>query len=538
MFESRDWSHVKPLCSGQEQILSESLKTLVCEKGEVAGEEMRLKGLKGGNSLAVTVGKSSEKPAAKPISSGFMASLQKKLNCSEKKLLMLAKELKTKGVKFEEHIREDLVKLSHSLDEFYTVEKLEFIEKRKKPKEEKGKKKNEEVEESKGTVETKVELDLVYLKDPPAFIEHVIEQRGLDRAKVLVRVGLDGGQGSFKVVASIFETDYDPEVTFGSKEGPGNRLTGANRLLVMAMAEDMQELYFNLRIVMDKLKLNDIDCCFASDLKLINCLLGISSHSGKHACPYCEGEMTLEAGVLRTFGRLQKWHRKFEEKGSKMADMRKFANVIHPSLIKGDEGTTILSTIPLPELHLLMGVVNWSLELLYQVVPQKELQQTMRTKGISVHGYHGGGLDGGNSNLFLKHLVFIFSSLPDKLNPIFMMLSKFKKVVNSCFSLELAPTFEQDIDSFNSEVAKLIKFTKNELKVELSPTWKIHILVTHLKPFLQEKQIGLGLFCEQTSEAAHCAMKPTIQRFKRKADHRLHGARLLRVAGDFSSKNM
>ena len=77
-----------------------------------------------------------------------------------------------------------------------------------------------------------------------------------------------------------------------------------------------------------------------------------------------------------------------------------------------------------------------------------------------------------------------------------------------------------------------------QLKVVLKPTWKVHILVTHLKPFLQEKQIGLGIFCEQTSEAAHCVMKPTMQRFKRKSDHRLHGAKLLRVAGDFSSKNM
>ena len=48
---------------------------------------------------------------------------------------------------------------------------------------------------------------------------------------------------------------------------------------------------------------------------------------------------------------------------------------------------------------------------------------------------------------------------------------------------------------------------------------------------------GLGIFCEQTLEAAHYVLKPTIQRFKRKVDHRLHGARLLRAAGDLSSKN-
>ena len=35
--------------------------------------------------------------------------------------------------------------------------------------------------------------DLVFLKDPVGFIEHVITTRGLNRDRVLVRVGLDGG---------------------------------------------------------------------------------------------------------------------------------------------------------------------------------------------------------------------------------------------------------------------------------------------------------------------------------------------------------
>ena len=71
----------------------------------------------------------------------------------------------------------------------------------------------------------------------------------------------------------------------------------------------------------------------------------------------------------------------------------------------------------------------------------------------------------------------------------------------------------------------------------VKPTWKIHILACHVETFLDEKQVGLGIFCEQTCEAAHCVLKPTIQRFKRKVDHRLHGARLLRAVGDLSSKN-
>ena len=123
---------------------------------------------------------------------------------------------------------------------------------------------------------------MVYLKDPQAFFDHIVAERGLDREKVMVRFGLDGGQGSFKVVVSIFETDYDPEITFSEKEAPGTRLTGSSRMLMMALCDDLQvcpifigatfldlilqESYENVRVVVEKWKLNDLDCCIVEGL--------------------------------------------------------------------------------------------------------------------------------------------------------------------------------------------------------------------------------------------------------------------------------
>ena len=111
----------------------------------------------------------------------------------------------------------------------------------------------------------------------------------------------------------------------------------------------------------------------------------------------------------------------------------------------------------------------------------------MRSVSVSVHGYHGGGLDGNNSAEFLKHLDFIFENLPDELLPVKTMLLRFKQVVCSCFSMSLAPSFREDIDIFNQSVATLIDYSNNTLKIKLTPTWKIHVLVCHLKPFLEEK---------------------------------------------------
>ena len=114
------------------------------------------------------------------------------------------------------------------------------------------------------------------------------------------------------------------------------------------MSEGLQEIYTNLRIVVEKLQLNSIDCVYACDLKLINAILGISSHSGKHACCYCEGVMDLESGKLGTWGSLSDWHAKYEAAGSKAKNMQFFTNQIHPPLLTGEPSVTILSGIPLP----------------------------------------------------------------------------------------------------------------------------------------------------------------------------------------------
>ena len=549
--------------NSQGQVVSSCLKTLASTSRAEAGNVMKLNQLKGGNKLSVTVGQP-KTAKSDPISFDFLASLQKKLQCSENKLLMLAREFRTQGVQFEPNIREDLAKLSHSLDEYFNVEKLEFICK------------------NSDKVDVTADVDLVYVKDLDVFITHVISERELDAEKVLVRVGLDGGGGSFKVTASIFETKFHQNQTeaeenqeHGAGEAEeeemmdqdglpgldqaeaaedgedygtsGNKLTGSNKLLVFALGEGIDENYNNVRIVVEKLKLHELHCCFASDMKLINVLIGLSSHSARHACPYCEGEMTLEVGTLRTFGRLADWHNKLQQDAANSRNLatfiqrnqKNYTNVIHPSLLKGDPEQTILSTIPLPELHLLMGVVNWALVLLYKSVPNKEaLQERMRSVSVSVHGYHGGGLDGNNSAEFLKHLDFIFENLPDELLPVKTMLLRFKQVVCSCFSMSLAPSFREDIDIFNQSVATLIDYSNNTLKIKLTPTWKIHVLVCHLKPFLEEKKCGLGVFCEQCSEAAHAVMKPTMQRFKRRSDHRHHGSKLKRGTTDYTAKNM
>ena len=195
-----------------------------------------------------------------------------------------------------------------------------------------------------------------------------------------------------------------------------------------------------------------------------------------------------------------------------MKDMQKFKNVIHPSLLRGQPGCSVLSAVPPPELHLLMGAVNWGLEQLYWLMPEDQLKDRMRTwsKGISVRGYQGGGLDGVNSNLFLKHLDFLLFSVPVEAQPVKDMLASLKVVVQGCFGTELSPTYKEDLSQFKKATSAMITHLLQARGKVVKPTWKIHILACHVETFLDEKQVGLGIFCEQNVKAINDSLSLDI----------------------------
>ena len=59
-----------------------------------------------------------------------------------------------------------------------------------------------------------------------------------------------GAKDLSRFMVSILETGYDPEISFSKSEGPGSRLTGSQRMLVMALADDLPESYENMRIML------------------------------------------------------------------------------------------------------------------------------------------------------------------------------------------------------------------------------------------------------------------------------------------------
>ena len=84
-------------------------------------------------------------------------------------------------------------------------------------------------------------VDVIIVKDTKSFIDKVIEVRGLNKDTVKCRVVPDKGQGSLKIVVSLFDWDINPDISFTYQERKHEKLTGSNCLLVLAKINVGQE---------------------------------------------------------------------------------------------------------------------------------------------------------------------------------------------------------------------------------------------------------------------------------------------------------
>ena len=88
--------------------------------------------------------------------------------------------------------------------------------------------------------------------------------------------------------------------------------------------------------------------------------------------------------------------------GKKKLKMSLFKNVINPRLLYKEEDpeTLLEELVPVPELHVIIGIVSKLAVLLVSVWPLFE--KWLQSNYIMFRGYQGLGLDGNNASKLLK----------------------------------------------------------------------------------------------------------------------------------------
>ena len=316
--------------------------------------------------------------------------------------------------------------------------------------------------------------------------------------------------------------------------------SGVQRCQILAICEDIPESNFNLRIILEKLHLDELSYSVAFDLKCRNALFGISTHSGKRACLFCEGLAEEESGELRTLGRLDYWYNEYVKTGFDKSKMQFCMNVINPRILylEEDPDQCLQNFVPPSELHLLIGVVSHLGVFLLDIWPK--FDEWLKEKNVFQRGYQGRGWDGNNSNLILKHLdsleQIVLQEVPN-LGAFVQCLKDFRSIKRSCFGFQLEDGYELCVFSFKNSFLACQEVAQS-LGKKLSRTWKIHIVINHVVPFVKHNRTGLGQYAEQVGESIHAQFKPTWKRFKRSESHPEHDQRLLSAVKDFNKRRM
>jgi hypothetical protein len=118
------------------------------------------------------------------------------------------------------------------------------------------------------------------VKDITDLIYFVHEKRNLHLNDTVLKVGIDGGQGSLKVCLLIMEKDaeditVDPESPIKRNQGKRPLRNSVKDVLILANAPDVPENYENLKVLWEQVKLNEIKMTLSVDHKVANLVLGI-----------------------------------------------------------------------------------------------------------------------------------------------------------------------------------------------------------------------------------------------------------------------
>lgn len=464
------------------------------------------------------------KKESSQISVEDMSRIQNKHNLSDNAILGIATDLRvgTSSRKIvEPGLKISLYKKNHGLDQFFDLKKTTFIKTQQK-------------------VETCIEKTVVYCKDVKGLIAHVIEKRKI--RDVHLKFGIDGGREYLKLCAVIQSVNTD-EVDDTNDERQRQKLkdgvrkkdfkdSGVKKLFILAIAHGVQEKYENVLKIWNMLNINELsnDYTIATDFKLANVLTGLMAHSSTCPCTYCNVKKdSLEnQGVLRTVGSCIQNYESWKENGSDKKKAKDFDCCVNPPIFYANKYTTILSIIPPPELHLLLGVVNTLVDKLSEEcsdIANKWIKEC-NVKRETTNG--GTGFNGNSCKALLNKIDILRSK--DNLPSLKYVdtLSKFKNVVEACFGTKLKPGYNNKIELF--------KRSYLDLKISITP--KVHVVFHHIEDFCSRQKDGLGFFSEQAMESVHFDFLTRWKNYKVSLNHLDYGQHLLKAVCSYNSHHL
>ena len=292
----------------------------------------------------------------------------------------------------------------------------------------------------------------------------------------LVHFGFDDGQGMLKIMEIV--KDKEPVLdneTKRSKYSDGvcpksTKLSSVKKLFVVGLVPNVQELYPNVKAMLEELKLDGIEYGLCADIKIYLCIIGKQTASCRHPCPYCEGQAPWnKESELLTIGSLLEWHDRYVRNGSKKSTAKRFQNVVNPPLLTGDDDTRTLEKLNISELHCMTGstgkLISEMERCAFETIEdgEKFINDFLKREDISKCVYQGSNSFEGNQARKLlqsvdkleRDIMNLDFDTAAKALPFVETLRKLDRVVSACFGQSLDPQYEDLIDDFSKQYRSL-----------------------------------------------------------------------------------
>ena len=508
-----------------------------------------------GNPKLVKIGNDKTIKPVPKYSIEDLTKLQVSRNLSDNDTLAVARFLRTKGGRnsVEANLSEGLKGRNHKLEDMFYMKEMTMKQKPRKKKKNEESESDSDIEDQEGLIDgmREVQRPGIFVKDIDEFTAFLVNERNLDPSAHIVQIGFDDGQGMLKVMLIV--KDKEPELEEEKKRSKysdgvcpkSSKLSSVKKMFVIGLVPDVQELYPNIRSMMDELKLGAIEYGFCADIKIYLSLIGKQVASCTHPCPYCEGKSPWDKKEKHlTIGSLNEWYQNFLDSGKDVKKAKKYQNVINPPLLTGDNNTKTLDVLNISELHCLTGSTGKIVSGLESAFKTKDLGERfindfLKREDITKCVYQGSNsFEGNQARKLLKCVdklerdvkILLDFETAAKTLPFVQALRLLDRVVTSCFGQDLACEYEDCIKAFSHQYRTL----------GISVTPKIHIIEQHIVEFLKAKGevAGLGFWSEQAMESGHHDFKLEWEKVKVSSNHKQYSQRLYNTTVRYAGKHL
>ena len=275
---------------------------------------------------------------------------------------------------------------------------------------------------------------------------------------------------------------------------------GVKYCQVLFCVSKVPESYHNLTVIEKKLQINSIDCKISTDLKCMNLMLGLQSHSAKFPCPYghcCkitragletarkqhlvlredEDEGSWWKGDDRTLESLSFYQEKYDQQQNKTrSSLMNFYNcefqpLLHPRP-SAVSPTPVLQKMPPPPLHCIrLGPTNFLLKELRVLWP--ELQDYLDNLHVELDDYHGGAFEGNECKKILKNISNLH--IPCEFEDFKEALMALRDLDLMASNPDLPKDYKETIQAWRCSWRRLFRSRK------ITCPNKIHIINHHLE---------------------------------------------------------